>query len=88
MMEMIFSPVSKTVSRLAFTERLTDDELFAIYAAAKTDVRVEVFLDRFKISEQIDLLDQRLIDSIRYLEAAGLLADGRAAEVLAVEGGG
>lgn len=74
---------SVILTRLAFTERLTDEEMVAIYTAAKSDVRVEVWLDRFKISEQIDLTDQRLIDGIRYLEAASLLAAGRANEILA-----
>lgn len=75
-------PAPLSLSRLAFTERLTDEEMVTIYTAAKSDVRVEVWLDRFKISEQIDLADQRLIDGIRYLEVAGLLAEGRADEIL------
>ncbi|MDP1605651.1 MAG: hypothetical protein Q8L93_03250 [Rhodocyclaceae bacterium] len=70
------------LSRLEFMERLTDDELAAIYAAAKESVQIEVWLDRLKMVSEIDLGDTRTQSGVRALEAAGLLAAGRAGQIL------
>lgn len=75
-------PVSRTVTKLAFMERFTDEELAAIYAAAKTDVRVEVWMDKMKLASEIDLADPRTRAGVEALEALGLIGQGRAAEVL------
>ncbi|MFN4149287.1 MAG: hypothetical protein ACK4E4_07055, partial [Rhodocyclaceae bacterium] len=71
------------LTKLAFMNRFTMEELAAIYAAAKTDVRVEVWMDKLKLAEFIDLADTRTQDGVNNLEAAGLIAEGRAAEILA-----
>ena len=71
------------LSKLGYMNRFTDAELAAIYTAAKSVVQVEVWLEKFKLAEFIDLTDQRTIDGLNSLEAAGLLAAGRAAEILA-----
>jgi hypothetical protein len=63
-------------------ERFTDEELAAIYAAAKTDVRVEVWMDKMKLASEIDLADPRTRAGVEALEALGLIGQGRAAEVL------
>lgn len=71
------------LSKLGYMNRFTDAELAAIYTAAKSVVQVEVWLEKFKLAEFIDLTDQRTIAGVQSLEAAGLLAAGRAAEILA-----
>lgn len=76
-------PAPRPVTKLAFMERFTDEELAAIYAAAKTDVRVEVWMDKLKLASEIDLADPRTKAGVEALEALGLIAQGRAAEVLA-----
>lgn len=73
----------RPISKLAFMERFTDEELAAIYAAAKTDVRVEVWMDKLKLAGEVDLNDPRTQAGVRALEALGLIAEGRAAEILA-----
>lgn len=73
----------RQISKLAFMERFTDEELAAIYAAAKTDVRVEVWMDKLKLSEFVDLADPRTQDGVLNLEAAGLIGAGRGNEILA-----
>lgn len=73
-----------TLTKLEYMDRFTDAELAAIYAAAKTSVEVEIWLGRFKLSSKINLTDERTIAGVNALETAGLIATGRAAEILAV----
>ena len=63
--------------------RFHDNELATLYSAAKTVVQIEVWLEKFKVSEFIDLNDPRTITAVRSLEAAGLIASGRSHEILA-----
>jgi propanediol dehydratase large subunit len=76
-------PTQRPITKLAFMERFTDEELAAIYAAAKTDVRVEVWLDKLKLASEVDLNDPRTIAGVQALAAAGLLSEARVQEVLA-----
>jgi hypothetical protein len=71
------------LTKLQYMSRFTDAELAAIYTAAKASVQVEVWLDKFKLAQEIDLTDPQTIAGVQALEAAGLLAAGRAAEILA-----
>jgi hypothetical protein len=75
-------PSPRPLTKLAFMERFTDEELAAIYAAAKTDVRVEVWMDKLKLASEVDLADARTRAGVEALEALGLIGQGRAAEVL------
>lgn len=78
-----------------FRDRFTLDEKRAIYgaAAAVQDVRiwlddlaaVTVVLDPadpYRVLSGVDLTDPRTVAGVQGLEAAGLLAAGRAAEIL------
>jgi hypothetical protein len=79
----VTTPSVRTLTKLAYMNRFTDAELAAIYTAAKSNVQVEVWLDKFKLAEEINLDDQTTIAGVQALEAAGLLAAGRSAEILA-----
>jgi hypothetical protein len=76
------------LTKLEFMQRFTDAELDALYTVAKTNVAVEIWLAKFNATTpdaqgySVYLNDQRTIDSVNMLEAAGLLAAGRAAEIL------
>lgn len=70
------------ITKLEYMGRFTDDELIAIYTAAKTNVAIEVWLEKFKLASEIDLQDQRTIDGLTALEAAGILVSGRVSEIL------
>jgi hypothetical protein len=70
------------LTKLAFMNRFTMDELVAIYTAAKTEVMVEVFLDKLKLAEEVDLSDPHTITGVQSLAASGLLTEARAQEVL------
>jgi hypothetical protein len=76
-------PSVRILTKLAYMNRFTDSELAAIYTAAKSNVQVEVWLDKFKLAEEINLDDPSTIAGLQALESAGLLATGRSAEILA-----
>lgn len=73
----------RIITKLAYMNRFQDAELAGLYTAAKTVIQVEVWLEKFKMSENIDLDDPRTVGGVQALEAAGLLGPGRAAEILA-----
>lgn len=75
--------VAPPLSRLEMMSRFTDAELAAIYTAAKADIAVEIWLDRFKLSEFIDVSDERTQLGLQLLVERGLLAAERTAELLA-----
>jgi hypothetical protein len=79
----VATPRVRTLTKLAYMNRFTDAELAAIYTTAKSNVHVEVWLDKFKLAEEINLDDPSTIAGVQALEAAGLLAQGRSAEILA-----
>lgn len=75
-------PAPHPLTKLAFMERFTMEELAAIYTAAKTEVMVEVFLDKLKIAEEVNLADAQTIGGLQALAASGLLTEARVQEVL------
>ena len=72
---------SPVLTRLAFMDRFTTAELVAIYTDAKTNVETEIWLDKVKAAENIDLSDPRTRDALAMLEASGLIGEGRADEI-------
>ena len=73
----------KILTKVQYMNRFTDKELADIYGAAKVIVQVEIWLEKFKLAAEINLDDPVTIGGLQAMEAAGLLAAGRAAEVLA-----
>ena len=73
----------RVITKLDYMNRFTDTELANIYTAAKLNVSVEVWLEKFKLASDINLDDPRTIAGLQSMEAAGLLAAGRATEILA-----
>ena len=73
---------SRILTQEAFVTRLTDQEMMTIYSIAKTNVMIEVWLDRFKMAQEINLDYPFMQEGIRGLEQAGILAPGRAEELL------
>jgi hypothetical protein len=82
--EVSTAPVVKApITKLAFMDRFTMEELAGIYTAAKTEVMIEVFLDKLKLATEINLSDANTIVGVNALATAGLLTTDRAAEILA-----
>lgn len=86
--EMVEEIQSAGLTKLEFIQRFTDTELATLYTVAKTNVAVEVWLAKFNATTpdedgySVYLDDQRTIDSVHMLEQAGLIATGRATEIL------
>lgn len=70
------------LTKLQFMSLFKDEELVALYTAAKQSVQVEVWLEKLKLSEMVDLMDPRTIAGVNSLAAAGLLTAERAAQIL------
>jgi hypothetical protein len=82
--EVVATPVAKApITKLEFMNRFTMDELAGIYTAAKTEVMIEVFLDKLKLATEINLSDANTIAGVNSLTTAGLLTADRAKEILA-----
>ncbi len=62
--------------------RFTKPELSAIYTAAKSVVDVEIWLEKFKLASEINLDDPLIQEGLQEMEIAGLLTQGRAAEII------
>lgn len=77
------TPTLPNLTKLEYMNRFTDIELVAIYTAAKVSVEVEIWLEKFKLAEFVNPQDPTTIAGLQALETAGLLAQGRAAEILA-----
>lgn len=73
----------RIITKLAYMNKFHDDELVSLYTAAKSIIQIEIWLEKFKVSENIDLDDPRTIGGIHALEVNGLIGPGRAAEILA-----
>ena len=72
---------ARVISKLDYMNRFTNDELVAIYTAAKSYVKIEVWIAKFSISQDIDLNNPLIIAGLQSLEAYGLIDNGRALEI-------
>lgn len=75
-------PAPEPLTKLAFLDRFTDAELIAIREAAKTSPELDLWLWRFDRADFISTDDPRTVSGVHNLEAAGLISEGRAAEIL------
>lgn len=76
-------PVPQMLTALDFRRRFTMEEKVAIYTVAKTEVALQVFLDDLAVSTFVDINDPITQAGVQMLEQAGVLAVGRANEILA-----
>lgn len=79
-------PQASKVSRLAFLSRFTDAEAIDIdlasIGATREAAAVRRYLSKVNAAQHIDLQDADTRGGVQALEAVGLIAAGRAAEVL------
>ena len=74
--------VTRTITKLEYMNRFTDMELAMIYTVAKSSIAVEIWLDKFKLAQDINLDDQRTIDGLSAMVSGGLLTEPRMMEIL------
>ena len=70
------------ITKLAFKQRFTQAERIAIREAAQTVPEVYDFEDLVNSASFIDLARPDTIAAVHYIEAGGLIAEGRAVEIL------
>ena len=70
------------ISRVALKLRMTADERKDIRAAAESNADVYDFMDLLSDAAYINLVRPETIGGVNLLEAAGLLGEGRANEIL------
>ena len=82
-----YVPPARRLTKLAFVGRLGND-FYSILTAAKVNVDVEMFVKMLDWATpdpdgtSVDLDDHRVVFALNSLEAGGLIAAGRAAEIL------
>ena len=71
----------KVLTQLAFLRRFTAEERITIRSSS--DPIIQDFLHLVNLAQDIDVEDPDTIMGVGYLEASGLIASGRALEILA-----
>ena len=75
-------PPKTIITKFAFKQRLTQTERIAIREAAAVNPIVYDFEDLLNSAQFVDLTFPDTIAGVQQLEAAGLLTEGRANEIL------
>lgn len=73
----------RLLTKVAYLKRFTQPERIGIREAAKVNAVVEDYVELLNLAQDVDLADPETVAGVQQLEAAGLLAAGRAAEILA-----
>ena len=81
--EVVPEPTSNIVTKLEYLRRFTTAERVAIRAAASANPVLDDYLKLMELAQEINLDDTDTVAAVQMLEQAGLIAAGRAAEVLA-----
>lgn len=76
-------PEKKVIDKVDFTDLFTAKEFEDIVGATRTNDKVAAFLETFRAAEMVDLRSSRIMNAVMGMETLGLLANGRAAEILA-----
>lgn len=76
-------PAPRRQTHQQFLARFADTEMQAILAAQAVQPAVAAWLEKFRLAGYVNLADPATIAGVQALEIAGLLGNGRAAEVLA-----
>lgn len=74
-------PRKVILTHYEYMNRFTMDELRAIYTAAKTVVDIEIWLDKFKLAQEVNLDDPNTIDGLDKMETFQLIGVGRSSEI-------
>ena len=78
----VIAPVNRTMTKLEYLRRFTDKERIAIRAAAEQNAVLADYLQLMELAQDINTGDADTIAAVTMLEQAGLIAAGRAQEIL------
>jgi len=77
------APKSRTMSHFLFMKRLTQEERLAITSMENTQPLIKDWAKMLTMAGEISLDDPDLVQGLYGLEAMGIIATGRAQEILA-----
>lgn len=77
-----YQPLTMKITKLAFRQRITVNEMVGIYTAAASNTVLKILLDNLQIATYIDLLRTDTISGIMYIASLGLLTEERANIIL------
>lgn len=80
--EPVPSVPTRILSKLAYLRLFSQQERIAVRNAATQSPELFDYLDMLKLADEIDLMDADTVAAVQMLEAAGLIAPGRAGEIL------
>ena len=72
----------RRLTHKGFSDRFTDAEMQAILAACQANAALNAWWEKFKLARDINLDDPATQGGVQALEIAGLIGEGRVAEVL------
>ena len=75
--------VAAPISKREFLKRFTPAEYAAIKTAAAVNATLDWYWQQFLLADFLTMTDPDTVSGIDMLEAAGLIATGRAAQILA-----
>lgn len=75
-------PATQFISKREFLKKFTPEEYATIKAATAQSPQVDYFWQLFMLAEEVSLSHPETIQGITMLEQAGILGEGRAAEIL------
>lgn len=78
----VVAPVIRTLTKLEYLRRFTVEERVAIRAAAEQNQVLADYLQLMELAQDINTGDADTIAAVIMLEQAGLIAAGRAQEIL------
>ena len=74
--------VGRTLTKLEYLRRFTVEERVAIRAAAEQNAVLTDYLQLMELAQDINTSDADTIAAVTMLEQSGLIAEGRAQEIL------
>lgn len=75
-------PPSQSLTQLELMKRLKIEELRNILDAAETNIDMKIWMEKFRNSSEIVRNDPETIKGFEDLERLGMIAEGRAKEIL------
>lgn len=75
-------PAGRVMTKLAYLRLFTQEERIAIRTAAASSAELTDYLELLNLADEVNTADTDTRTAVQMLEAVGLIASGRAAEIL------
>ena len=72
----------RIVSKYNFFDRFTNEEFGLFLTSMESDINIKVLYEKIKISNEVNLDEDSVIDGINYLVLIGIITEERKQEIL------